>query len=185
MAKFKDGDYPVGDSDLFRAAMRGVKPLAAIKPPAVKPPKPLAKAAPPPKTKRSAAPGIEPAPGAGLVKAGPALEIGGMADLDRASFEKLKRGKMEIEARLDLHGQTQDEAHRELSAFIARAQSQGKRLALVVTGKGREGKGVLRESAPRWLNEPALRNRVLAITQAQPRDGGAGALYVLLRKIRP
>jgi DNA-nicking Smr family endonuclease len=92
---------------------------------------------------------------------------------------------MDIEARLDLHGKTQDEAHRELAAFIARAQSQGKRLALVITGKGREGKGVLRESVPRWLNEPALRGRVLALSSAQPRDGGSGALYVLLRKTRP
>ncbi len=92
---------------------------------------------------------------------------------------------MAIEARLDLHGKTQDEAHRELSSFIARAQAQGKRLALVITGKGREGKGVLRESVPRWLNEPALRGRVLALTNAQPRDGGAGALYVLLRRTQP
>jgi DNA-nicking Smr family endonuclease len=183
MAKSKDEGFAIDDGELFRAAMRGVKPLAAIKPLAVKPPKPLAKTAPPPK--RSAVPGVKPVPAMPVAKPDPPLEIGGLADIDRASFEKLKRGQMAIEARLDLHGQTQDEAHRALSAFIARAQASGRRLALVITGKGREGKGVLRESVPRWLSEPALRNRVLAITQAQPRDGGAGALYVLLRKIRP
>jgi DNA-nicking Smr family endonuclease len=177
MAKSKDEGLELGDGDLFRAAMRGVKPL-----PNIKPPKPLVKAPPP---KRNPVPGMKPAIMTPAAKPEPPLEIGGIAGIDRASFEKLKRGQMDIEARLDLHGQTQDEAHRELSAFIARAHAQGKRLALVITGKGREGKGILRESVPRWLNEPALRNRVLAVTQAQPRDGGAGALYVLLRKIRP
>jgi DNA-nicking Smr family endonuclease len=178
MAKSKDEGSAIADGDLFRAAMRGVKPL-----PRVKPQKPPVKASPP---KRGAVPGNRPAPAASAAKsAPPPLEIGAAADIDRSSFEKLKRGQMEIEATLDLHGQTQDEAHRELSVFIARAHAQGKRLALVITGKGREGKGVLREAVPRWLNEPALRSRVLALTQAQPRDGGAGALYVLLRKIRP
>jgi DNA-nicking Smr family endonuclease len=164
------------DSDLFRAAMRGVKPLDQVKPPRI--------AVPPPKPAPAARPTAA-HPAAALPKAAPPLEIGRSAGLDRARFEKLKRGQMDIEARLDLHGKTQDEAHRELSAFIARAQSQGKRLALVITGKGREGKGVLRESVPRWLNEPALRGRVLALSSAQPRDGGSGALYVLLRKNRP
>jgi len=164
------------DSDLFRAAMRGVKPLGPVKPPKTPvPPPPQREAAPKPAAPR-------PAP---LPKALAPLAVGGGADIDRASFERLKRGQMEIEARLDLHGKTQDEAHRALSAFIARAQSRGTRLALVVTGKGREGKGVLRESVPRWLNEPALRARILALTNAQPRDGGSGALYVLLRKSRP
>ena len=163
------------DSDLFRAAMGGVKPLDQVKPPKISAPPKREMAA------RPAAPGIA----AVLPKASPPLEIGQGAGIDRATFEKLKRGQMAIEARIDLHGQTQDEAHRELSAFIARAQAQGRRLALVITGKGREGKGVLRESVPRWLNEPALRGRVLALVNAQPRDGGAGALYVLLRRIQP
>src|SRR5208282_2331351 len=163
------------DSALFRQAMRGVKPLDRVKPPKI--------SAPP---KRGTAPiPPSPRPAAVLPKAMPPLEIGKSAGLDRARFEKLKRGQMAIEARLDLHGQTQDEAHRELSSFIARAQAQGRRLALVITGKGREGRGVLRDSVPRWLNEPGLRGRVLALVNAQPRDGGSGALYVLLRRIQP
>ncbi len=175
MAKARHEGLGSEDSDLFRQAMRGVKPLDQVKPPRI--------SAPP--KRETAAPPVSPRIAMPSPKSLPPLEIGKGAGIDRASFEKLKRGQMAIEARLDLHGQTQDEAHRELSSFIARAQAQGKRLALVVTGKGREGKGVLRESVPRWLNEPALRGRVLALSAAQPRDGGSGALYVLLRRPGP
>jgi DNA-nicking Smr family endonuclease len=172
MAKPRDGNPGSADSDLFRAAMRGVKPLGKVKPPRVAPPPPKRVAVSRP---AASVPAATPPP----------LAIGHAAGLDRARFERLKRGQMAIEARLDLHGLTQAEAHRELSAFIAREFAQGCRLALVITGKGRAGQGVLRESVPRWLNEPGLRGRVLAVSQAQPRDGGAGALYVLLRKARP
>jgi len=90
---------------------------------------------------------------------------------------------MAIEARLDLHGMTQDEAHRALARFIARAQDDDRRAVLVITGKGGPGReGVLRRAVPRWLAEPPCRARVLAVETAQPRDGGAGALYVLLRR---
>lgn len=174
MAKASDEKPGSADRELFRAAMRGVKPLARVKPPRIPAP-----------AKAAAAPSVTPRPPAPSPKALPPLEIGDGAGLDRARFERLKRGQMAIEARLDLHGKTQDEAHRELSAFIARAQAQGRRLALVVTGKGRDGQGVLRLSVPRWLNEPALRGRVLALANAQPRDGGSGALYVLLRRPSP
>jgi DNA-nicking Smr family endonuclease len=105
--------------------------------------------------------------------------------LDRRQALRLKRGQLEIEARLDLHGMIQTEAHRELAGFIARSYASGKRTLLVVTGKGtREGTGVLRAAVPRWLTEPALRERVLASAPAQPRDGGGGALYILLRRAR-
>jgi DNA-nicking Smr family endonuclease len=173
MAKPRDESPGSEDNALFRAAMRGVKPLDQVRPPP-------ARETPAPKnplTPRRAK--LLPEPGL------PPLAIGHAAGIDRASFERLKRGRMEIEARLDLHGLTQAEAHRELSAFIAREFSRGSRLALVITGKGREGRGVLREVVPRWLNEPGLRGRVLAVTQAQKRDGGDGSLYVLLRKTRP
>ena len=105
--------------------------------------------------------------------------------LDRRTALRLKRGQLAIEARLDLHGMTQAAAHRELAAFVARMSGQGKRVLLVITGKGtKEGSGVLRQAAPRWLDEPGLRGRVLAIAPAVPRDGGDGALYVLLRRER-
>jgi DNA-nicking Smr family endonuclease len=105
--------------------------------------------------------------------------------LDRRQALRLKRGQLEIEARLDLHGMVQAEAHRALAGFVARSHAAGKRTLLVVTGKGtREGTGVLRAAVPRWLAEPALRDRVLASAPAQPRDGGGGALYILLRRAR-
>jgi len=99
----------------------------------------------------------------------------------------MKRGRLPIEGRLDLHGHRQSEAHRELDAFLARAQVAGKRCVLIVTGKGvgKDEGGVLRRMVPRWLNEPANRARILAFDQAQPKDGGMGALYVLLKRRRP
>jgi DNA-nicking Smr family endonuclease len=104
------------------------------------------------------------------------------AGIDRARAERLKRGKLAIEARLDLHGMTQDEAHHAISGFIGGSRASGLRCVLVITGRGAVGGGVLRQAVPRWLDEPGLRRHVLAITPAQPRDGGAGALYILLRR---
>ena len=100
--------------------------------------------------------------------------------LDRRSAQRLKRGQMAIEGRLDLHGMTQAEAHDALAAFIARSHAAGLRAVLVITGKS----GVLYGAAPRWLEESANRARVLATSRAQAQHGGAGALYVLLRRKR-
>jgi DNA-nicking Smr family endonuclease len=105
-------------------------------------------------------------------------------DLDRRSWLRLKRGQVELEKTLDLHGQTQEQAHRRLRSFVAEAQAAGCRCVLVVTGKGLESGGTLRHMVPRWLNEEPNRARVVAYTPAQPRHGGAGALYVLLRRRR-
>jgi DNA-nicking Smr family endonuclease len=107
---------------------------------------------------------------------------GHFAGLDRASAERLRRGRYPIEARLDLHGMTQAEAHRALNGFVAGSRAIGRRCVLVITGHGRMSGGILKSAVPRWLNEPDLRRHVLAITPAQQRDGGAGALYLLLRK---
>jgi DNA-nicking Smr family endonuclease len=113
-----------------------------------------------------------------------------VSGLDRRQALRLRRGQLAIEARLDLHGMTQVEAHRALAGFVARSHAAGKRVLLVVTGKGtRQGddgspSGVLRRTVPRWLAEPALRPLVLATASAVRRDGGDGALYLLLRRIR-
>jgi DNA-nicking Smr family endonuclease len=104
------------------------------------------------------------------------------AGVDRSSAERLQRGRYPIEARLDLHGMTQAEAHRALAGFVAGSRAIGRRVVLVITGHGRTSGGILKAAAPRWLHEPELRRHVLAITPAKPRDGGAGALYLLLRK---
>jgi DNA-nicking Smr family endonuclease len=108
------------------------------------------------------------------------------AGIDRANAERLKRGLHKIEARLDLHGMTQAEAHRQLAAFIGMSREFGRRCVLVITGRGLGpgGSGVLKSSLPRWLEEPELRSQILAIASAQPRHGGAGAIYLLLRRNR-
>ena len=117
--------------------------------------------------------------------------------LDRRSAERLRKGKMEIDGRIDLHGLTRAEAHRRLRRFVTAAQIQGKRCVLVITGKGSskqktedapfmasEKTGILREAVPKWLTAPDLRHLVIDIRAAQPKHGGSGALYVLLRRSR-
>ena len=103
--------------------------------------------------------------------------------VDRATAERLKRGRYPVEGRLDLHGMTQEEAHRALSRFVAAARAAGRRCILVITGHGRMSGGVLKAAVPRWLDEPELRRHVLAIAPAQIRDGGSGALCLLLRRL--
>lgn len=102
---------------------------------------------------------------------------------DAATERRLKRGQMEIEARIDLHGLGRVEAFAALSRFLSSAKRRGLRNVLVVTGKGTTpGSGVLRRLLPEWLAEPALAALVLACTPARPKDGGAGAFYLRLRK---
>jgi DNA-nicking Smr family endonuclease len=137
-----------------------------------------------PRPSRTARPS-PPSPASPAETAPKPLERGQVAGVDRRQAERLKRGRTEIEARIDLHGMTLENAHRRLTGFLEQAQQDGKRAVLVVTGKGvREGTGVIRAQVPRWLNEPRLRPLVLAYEYAQPKDGGMGALYILLRKRR-
>jgi len=115
-------------------------------------------------------------------------------ELDRRSAEKLRKGQMPIEARLDLHGLNQEQAHVALNRFITKAHGAGQRCVLVITGKGAgsdgrrdplsSGQGVLKRKVPEWLEEQALRQMVLKVQQARPQHGGEGALYVLLRRRR-
>ena len=116
----------------------------------------------------------------------PPLAPGDSPGVDRGTAEKFRRGQLAVEARLDLHGMTQEEAHRALARFVKRGHEDGLRMVLVITGKGGFGdaRGVLRDAVPRWLNESNLRPRVLSCAWAQPKHGGAGALYVLLRRRR-
>ena len=115
----------------------------------------------------------------------PPLEHGAAPGLDKRTRLRLRRGQVEIQGVMDLHGLTQTEAHRALTGFLEGAQRAGKRSVLVITGKGLSpGSGVLRAAVPRWLNEPGLRRMILAFSHAAPKDGGEGALYVLLRRKR-
>ena len=112
----------------------------------------------------------------------PAPPLDQFAGVDRATAERLRRGRRAIEARLDLHGMTQPEAHRALQGFVSGSRAAGRRCVLVITGHGRSSGGILKSAVPRWLHEPDLRRDVLAIAPARPQHGGSGALYLLLRK---
>ena len=108
------------------------------------------------------------------------------ANVSKATAKKLKSGKFPIEGRIDLHGMTQQEAFDTLVEFISKAYDQDKRCLLVITGKGKQGRGVLFEQAPKWLSGQYLRGKIVVFTYAQDKDGGKGALYVLLKnKKRP
>lgn len=184
--KPKPGPLTPGDEELWDHVTQDVKPMKARAKkaapkiqttPRTEPRKPAIKAA----RREAPAPATGPAPGSGM---------------DGRTQTRLRRGQMAIEARLDLHGMTQVQAHGALDSFLARAHDRGKRCVLVVTGKGGKAAedpdnmfvtrstGVLRSSVPRWLGEGANRARVLSFNTAQPRHGGDGALYVLLRRRR-
>jgi DNA-nicking Smr family endonuclease len=156
------------DRALWSEAMRGVSPLPGRRATSSPPQLPPAQA-----EVDIAAKQVQPA-------------LDRFSGIDRANAERLKRGLHAIEARLDLHGMTQAEAHRELTDFIGASYQAGRRCVLVITGRGLgpDGPGVLKSAVPRWLEQGALRRRILAIAAAQPRHGGAGALYVLLRRQR-
>ena len=104
--------------------------------------------------------------------------------LDRATETKLKRGRLTIEGRLDLHGMTQSTAHKALIRFVQAAYADDQRTLLVITGKGARQEGVLRRMLPLWLETDDLAPYVLAFSAARPQDGGAGAFYLRLRKKR-
>ncbi len=111
--------------------------------------------------------------------------------MDAKKHAKMTRGKLAPEARIDLHGLTLSEAHPELIHFILNAQSEGLRLVLVITGKGKRGQdigpipqkmGALRHQVPLWLRLPPLGMSVLQVSEAHLKHGGSGAYYVYLRR---
>lgn len=112
-----------------------------------------------------------------------------LAPLGRRERTHLSRGRIEIDARLDLHGMTQARAHRALLHFLQRASGEGLRFVLVVTGNGstmglESERGVLRRQVPEWLSLPEFRTLVVGFEQAHIGHGGAGALYVRVRRGR-
>ncbi|MBL4806577.1 MAG: Smr/MutS family protein [Rhodobacteraceae bacterium] len=112
--------------------------------------------------------------------------------MDQRTHTKMRKGKLKPEARLDLHGMRAAHAHVELLAFVRRCHGGGKRLILVITGKGNstrdEGaimpsrQGILRHSLPHWLSSAEMRPMILQITPAHLRHGGGGAYYVYLKR---
>lgn len=174
-------DLKAEERTLFEAAMKDAVP---VKKPAAKPKPGSAKA------KSRIAPARE---------ADRAVPPDGSKSrgLDGNTIERLRRGALEPEARLDLHGLTEAAAHRALAGFLHDAAARGQRLVLVVTGKGGKqaaadapfdlgrgasGRGVLKTMTPRWLAEPELAGYVADVRTTHRRHGGEGALYVYLRK---
>ncbi|OFX08648.1 MAG: hypothetical protein A2516_07805 [Alphaproteobacteria bacterium RIFOXYD12_FULL_60_8] len=116
-----------------------------------------------------------------------ALSHGDVQPLDKRTGKKFKDGRLPIEARLDLHGMGEARACEALRRFIQDAHASGLRCVLVVTGKGRQsegGFGIIRTRTPDWLNGADLRPLILSFSHARPKDGGAGALYILLKRHR-
>lgn len=113
-------------------------------------------------------------------------------ETDRKTAQKLKRGQIKIESRLDLHGMSKSLAYASLKNFIENAYKNNLKCVLVITGKGtpRHGNipladqthGILKTSVPHWLQEADFRSYVLKFEIAKPKDGGEGALYILLRR---
>lgn len=110
---------------------------------------------------------------------------GAVASLDRRLLRRLRRGEYAIQGHLDLHGYSRKEAKRALLLFVEESRRQGKRCVLVIHGRGLHSKDqipVLKEGMQVWLTKGRLGAQVLAFTTALPHDGGAGAVYVLLRR---
>lgn len=124
-----------------------------------------------------------------------------LTGLDRRTSQKLARGQIEAEARLDLHGMRQAEAELALHGFLSRCRHSGLRCVLVITGKGEspfarhtlhssrfheasDHSGVLRSALPQWLGAARFRSEVAGFQPAHPRHGGGGAFYIWLRKLK-
>jgi DNA-nicking Smr family endonuclease len=174
------------DFELWEEVARTVKPLTKARR------KEAAKAKPRFEAKQ-AAPAMVPQPK--ISRAAPPLLTG----LDRRSERQMTRGKVEIESRIDLHGTGIERARERLHSFIVSQRSNGRRMVLVITGKGEspfarhtlhgsghyhapERQGVLRRKVPEWLHEAEFRAHVAGFQPAHPRHGGGGAYYVKLRR---
>jgi DNA-nicking Smr family endonuclease len=184
----KKKNFSVHDHGLWDDVARSIRPLgkSALKLGAVAMPNPAITFTPP-----------KPAAHKPVLKKSPPPITG----FDRRTEQKLMRGKVEIEGRLDLHGMNLEEARIRLLDFITHRRMQGLSLVLVITGKGAspfashtlhgrdhfyapEREGRLRRSLPDWLHEAQFRTHVTGFQPAHPKHGGGGAFYVKLRRIR-
>jgi DNA-nicking Smr family endonuclease len=176
------------DAELWARVARSARPLKKGRAAAAgEPPKQRARA-----PAKESAPPVKPAPKA---TAKPVPAVRGET-LNRQTARQLERGRLPVEARLDLHGMRQREAHTALRKFLKSAQGKGYRHVLVITGKGAapdetkpfyedDERGVLRQAVPHWLSQPDLAQVIVSYSEAPRRLGGEGALYVRLRRPRP
>lgn len=119
-----------------------------------------------------------------IEKSNPSIGSG----LDGRTQKRLRQGKMAIDATLDFHGLTQEQAYDALISFVDRSRQNKKRLVLVITGKGRfskSGESILKKNLPTWVSTNPLNEWVLECVPAHKKHGGSGAFYLLLRRNRP
>lgn len=182
-ARARQEESPVPDDILFLSAMSDVTPLA----------KGGRDVAGPATLTRPNLP--EPKPFARLMEENVEFEmehthefiVGQVKGLDAKICRKLKSGQYSVQGYLDLHGMNTEQAKIGVHAFLRRAYMEGKRCLLIIPGRGRNsplGQGVLRQELSSWLTQAPLKRIILAFATAQPRHGGAGALYLLLRQAR-
>jgi DNA-nicking Smr family endonuclease len=158
------------EKKLWRRVAANVKPRRA------QPPEPLEDEPAPPAARRAAkSPPAPPAP----LRRKPAT-----APQDRAGEKRVRRGQLDIDGTLDLHGHTQDSGRAALGRFLRGAHARGATAVVVITGVGRGGEGVLKRRFPDWLAEAQLRPLVSGFAQAHRAHGGAGAFYVFIRRRR-
>jgi DNA-nicking Smr family endonuclease len=184
------------DAEVWDKVARSVRKLHPARPVAAPMPEKPLNAAP---QGRQSAQMIVPSKPVRKAAAGPMVSVSRVPDvqdalsatplrMDARVFDKLTRGKLAPEGRIDLHGMTLTEAHNALVRFIIRSHADKKRLVLVITGKGgrpdhQRETGVLRRQVPHWLQVPPLSAHVQQIVTANVRHGGSGAYYIYLRKV--
>lgn len=186
---------------LWRAVVKDARPLSSGQ--IIPEPEQPAPPSPQPKSGEVVRAAVQPKPMASIVRP-PSISSRHptpppLTGLDRRTSQKLARGQISADARLDLHGLRQDEAHAALQRFLSRSRYEGLRCVLVITGKGEspfarhtlhsahyhevsDHSGVLRSALPQWLSEPQFRTEVAGFQPAHPRHGGGGAFYIWLRK---
>jgi DNA-nicking Smr family endonuclease len=170
------------EAALWRSVTRTVSPLRRHRKDAA----PAAERAEPKQKPQPRVP-LPPHPVAVAYRPAPKPKEPALAPIDRRSKQKLARGAQAIDARIDLHGRTQHEAHAALLRFLHRQQANGAKMVLVITGKGggRDGgRGVLKRQVPMWLALPEFRGLVVGFGDAAIGHGGEGALYVRVRRFK-
>lgn len=166
----KQRDLTTDEKKLWRRVAASVKtrrPLPAAEADEADEPRPVKRTAPSPAPKVAAAPA--------RAKATPPPQ-------DRGNEKRVRRGKLEIGGKLDLHGHTQDTGRAALARFLRSAQARGDRTVIVITGVGRGGEGILKRRFPEWIAERDIREFVSGYAPAHRAHGGAGAFYVFLKR---
>ncbi|TVR47544.1 MAG: DNA mismatch repair protein MutS [Rhodobacteraceae bacterium] len=184
--------------EIWGRVARTTRPLLSNMPPELPEPSPAPVPDPPkkPRSGHSLKPGPDrhpPPPGHDVAQPLSEALASAPVRMDKRQYQRLSRGKLVPEARIDLHGMTLAQAHSALTGFILRAHSNGARLVLVITGKGKRvaddgpiprRPGALKHDVPHWLRMAPLKGIVLEIREAHARHGGSGAYYVYLRRAR-